>query len=67
MAGLLKRFWGRVPWPGHACDVCTRTVEVDGEARSMKANVVDGCNNTRHPKYKVYNCPEELESVGEAW
>ena len=43
-AGLLTR----PLWPGHVCDVCRRTIEVNGEARTMKAAVVDGCNNTGH-------------------
>ena len=56
MAELLKKVWSRSPWPGHACAVCRLTIEVNGEARSMKAAVVDGCNITRHPKCKVYDC-----------
>ena len=64
MAELLDNFWTRTPWPGHACDVCKRTVEVNGEARTMKAAMVDGCNNTGSPKCKVYECTEDLENVG---
>ena len=67
MAGLLKKFRGRIPRSGHECDVCRRNVEVNGEAHSMKVAVVDGCNNTKHPKCKACACPEELESVGGAW
>ena len=64
VAELLKKLWSKIPWPGHACDVFRRTIEVNGEACSKKAAVVDGCNNTRHPKCRVYDCTEDLERVG---
>ena len=61
MSQLLTSIWSKTPWPGHACDVCRRTVVVNGEERSIKAAVVDGCNNTSHPKCKVYECPRSLQ------
>ena len=63
MAELLNNFWTRTPWPGHACDICRRTVEVNREARFMKAAVVDGCDNTSYPKCTVYKCTEDLEII----
>lgn len=61
MEELLKSFWSKTPWPGHACDICRRTVIVDEEERTIRAAVIDGCNNTRHPKCKVYECPRGLK------
>ena len=61
MAELLTNFWTRTPWPGRACDVCRCAVDVNGEARTMKAAVADGCNITGHPKCKVYECAGDLE------
>lgn len=56
-------------WPSYSCrfgrrhhgvdtplTFCRRVVVVHGEPRAIKAAVVDGCNNTRHPKCKVYEC-----------
>ena len=42
MVELLTNFWTRTPWAVHACDVCRSTVEVNEEARTMKAAVGDG-------------------------
>lgn len=39
IAELLKNLWSRLPWPGHACDACRRTLEVNGEARYMMSAV----------------------------
>ena len=64
VAELQQSFWKKTPWPGHACDLCRRMVVVNGEPRTIKAAVIDGCNNTRHPKCKVYECALDLESLG---
>lgn len=60
MDRLLENFWARVPWSRHSCDLCRRTVEVDGQEVTVHAAALDGIRNTRGFKCAVYNCPADL-------
>lgn len=66
MDEVINSFWSKVPWAGHECDLCRRTILIDDEKRSVKAAVVDGCNNTNHLKCKVHECTPDLPNLAES-
>jgi len=59
-------FWGTVAWHTHSCDLCRRTIEVDGQPQSIKAAVIDGITNTRGPCCAVHECPHDLPNLSGA-
>lgn len=64
MGDLLEGFWSRVSWARHSCDICLQILMVNGQQRSIKAGVSDGCTNTRHAACGVPECPHDLPDIG---
>ncbi|CAN0482774.1 unnamed protein product [Ectocarpus sp. 12 AP-2014] len=60
----LDGFWEKVNWHRHSCNLCRKTVVVDGVERSVKAGVIDGITATRVPCCAVHECPLDLENMG---
>lgn len=66
MADQLDGFWEKVSWHRHSCNLCRKTIIVNGQARSIKAGVLDGITATRGPSCAVWECPLDLVNLGGA-
>ena len=65
MAETLEDFAERNPWKTHSCNLCRKSITVDGQSsHSMKAAVLDGITNTRSPCCAVHECPYPLPDLG---
>ena len=65
MAELFKNVWNRTPWPEDGCDVCRRTVDVNREARSIKAAVADGCISTSTQNARSTNARKTRKALAD--